>query len=57
LSFPRLNTLLSTGASLVLIGAIGTSLTVDSALSSLTFVLALAGLTVIAAARLRTQRP
>jgi len=54
LSFPRLNTLLSTGASLVLIGAIGTSLTVDSALSSLTFVLALAGLTVIAAARLRS---
>lgn len=54
MSFPRLNTLLSTGASLVLIGAIGTSLTVDSALSSLTFVLALAGLTVIAAARLRS---
>ncbi|TDT44347.1 (heptosyl)LPS beta-1,4-glucosyltransferase [Halospina denitrificans] len=53
MAFSRLNPILSAVASLALIGAIGASLTVDSALSSLTFVLALAGLTVIAVARLR----
>lgn len=49
----RLNTLLSTGVSLLLVTAIGAGPVLDTALSSLTLVLALGGLSLIATERLK----
>lgn len=53
--FQRPNPILSAGASLALIGAVGASLTIDSALSGLTFLLAIAGLVIICVARFRGE--